>query len=390
MHPKTVRILSPEEFNQLKNTISLRSKTRRERDSDPRYGAAVPQDVSLQLTYRCNLRCKHCYQWNEKGFFHDMDRAQQRMELPLELIEKVLVATDVPNAKLFLWGGEPLVYSHFSELAGLLKDSERIITICTNGLLIKRKINDLLAMGKHLNLLVSLDGLEKEHDALRGEGQFQKTLDNLRYLLALKQEGTYQGEISLSCMVSNSSVNRMYEFMAWAESLGVNSVYFQYPWFINPDVAHRMDNYFQTNFCWIRSLDAKPTWHSYTYQLTEDHLPALKHSLQQLASRQWRSRIRFQPQLEDDDEIDDFIRGTSRPAQQRHQCLAVSNRLEVHANGDVSSCKFFPEFVIGNLHQQSVADIWQGSSFQNIRETLHRKGLMPVCSKCILLYLNGV
>jgi len=64
------------------------------------------------------------------------------------------------------------------------------------------------------------------------------------------------------------------------------------------------------------------------------------------------------------------------------------------ANGEVSvsgaSCKFFPEFVIGDLWEQSVEDVWQGEAFRRVRTTLRGTSLMPVCSKCILLYLNGV
>lgn len=99
-------------------------------------------------------------------------------------------------------------------------------------------------------------------------------------------------------------------------------------------------------------------------------------------------RLRYQPQIEDD-EVDGFIRGTSRPAQRRHRCLAVSNRIEIHADGRVSSCKFFPEFVIGDLHDSRADELWQSERFQRVRASLRQNGLMPVCSKCILLYLNG-
>src|SRR5262249_1734652 len=107
-----------------------------------------------------------------------------------------------------------------------------------------------------------------------------------------------------------------------------------------------------------------------------------------LAARRWKLRVRYQPQVQDD-EIDDFIRGTSRPAQRRSRCLAVSNRIEIHADGRVSSCKFFPEFVIGDLGEQPMADIWRSERFTKVRGILRESGLMPVCSKCILLYLSG-
>jgi len=37
---------------------------------------------------------------------------------------------------------------------------------------VKRKLDDMLRIGENLNLLVSLDGLGEDHEALRGKGTF--------------------------------------------------------------------------------------------------------------------------------------------------------------------------------------------------------------------------
>jgi radical SAM protein with 4Fe4S-binding SPASM domain len=185
-------------------------------------------------------------------------------------------------------------------------------------------------------------------------------------------------------------VGRMYEFTQWAEETGFNSVYWLLPWFISPETAASMDRLYQDEFAWLNPPEPgeKPTWHSYTYALPEELIPVLRASMAALAGRVWKVRLRYQPQIEDD-EVDSFIRGTSRPAQRRHRCLAVSNRIEIHADGRVSSCKFFPEFVIGDLHDSGAGELWQSERFQRVRASLRENGLMPVCSKCILLYLNG-
>jgi radical SAM protein with 4Fe4S-binding SPASM domain len=391
VHPRTVRTLNAKEFEDIKHTVSIRSKALRNQLADPGYAAPLPQEVSLQLTYRCNLRCSHCYQWNEQGFFRDFSPGRQRTELAVGIVEQVLEATSGNRAKLFLWGGEPLMHGRFGEIAQLLQRYPRTVNICTNGLLLERKLDDLLAIGEHLNLLVSLDGLGDDHDALRGRGAFVRTVRNIKMMLELKCSGAFNGELSLSCMVSHANVTKMYEFMEWAEDLGVNTVYFQFPWYISEDVAKAMDAVYRECFAWLRPHTGtqRPTWHSYTYRLPAEQLPALRDSMRRLAARPWRIRVRYQPQLEQD-EVTDFILGTSRPAQRRSRCLAVSNRLEVHADGNVSSCKFFPEFVVGNLYETVVSELWQSPAFQKIRRILATNGMMPVCSKCILLYLNGV
>ena len=227
--------------------------------------------------------------------------------------------------------------------------------------------------------------------ALRGKGTFKRTMDNIQMMLDLKREGRFKGELSLSCMVSHVTVGKMYEFMEWAEDLGVNTVYFQFPWYISPEVATQMDQVYEQSFAWLKpdTGTKQPTWHSYTYQLPQEQLPVLRESMARLASRAWGVRVRYQPQLEAD-EVEDFILGTSRPAQNRSKCLAVSNRMEVHADGNVSSCKFFPEFVVGNLYDTEMTELWQSEAFRRVRSILSANGMMPVCSKCILLYLNGV
>ncbi|MFV2019325.1 radical SAM protein [Micromonospora sp. LOL_023] len=391
MHPTTTRTLNTKEFADIKHTAAIRSAARRHQRDDPGYAAALPQEISLQLTYRCNLRCVHCYQWNEQGFFRDFSSAKQRSELDIGAVAEVLRVTAANRAKLFLWGGEPLMYTRFTELTDLLERYPRTVNMCTNGLLFRRRLDDLLRIGANLNLLVSLDGLGDEHDAIRGPGTFARTTQNIRRMLELKRAGDFDGEVSLSCMVSHATVGTMYEFMQWAEELGVNTVYFQFPWYISPEVARAMDDLYERSFAWLANDTGtdRPTWHSYTYQLPPELLPVLRESMTRLAERRWRVRVRYQPQLEPD-EVEDFILGTSRPAQNRSKCLAVSNRLEVHADGNVSSCKFFPEFVVGNLYDTGVVELWRGEAFREVRKILSAGGMMPVCSKCILLYLNGV
>jgi radical SAM protein with 4Fe4S-binding SPASM domain len=391
MHPLTTRRINAKEFADIKHTVAMRSRARRSLLADPGYAAPLPQEVSLQLTYRCNLRCTHCYQWNEQGFFRDFSPARQKTELDIDVVENVLRTTAPARSKLFLWGGEPLMHTKFGEVAELLEQYPRTVNMCTNGLLFKRRLDDMLRIGENLNLLVSLDGLGEDHEALRGKGTFKRTVENIRMMLDLKRAGEFTGELSLSCMVSHVTVGKMYEFMEWAEELGVNTVYFQFPWYISPEVAAQMDEVYEQSFSWLKpdTGTKQPTWHSYTYQLPAEQLPVLRDSMARLASRAWRVRVRYQPQLEAD-EVEDFILGTSRPAQRRSKCLAVSNRMEVHADGNVSSCKFFPEFVVGNLYDTEVTELWQSESFRQVRSILSANGMMPVCSKCILLYLNGV
>jgi len=390
MRPKTTVRFDARSFADLARTVRVRSETRRLLESDPSGATPLPLEVSLQLTYRCNLRCDHCYQWNEQGFFRAYDAERQRAELDLEIAARVLAETEEVRAKLFLWGGEPLMYSRFPELAALLEDTPRTVNLCTNGLLMKERAADLFRIGRGLNVLVSVDGPEEAHDALRGRGTFVRTAAAVEWLLEARRRGDFRGEVTLLSMVADGTAGRLYETAEWAERLGVSSLYFQLPWYISPQTAAAMDARYAAELAWLNPPPApgRATWHSYSYRLSEDVLPALARERARVAARAWSIRLRYQPEVSDG-ELADFARGTDRPAQGKSRCLAVSNRMEVHADGNVSSCKFFPEFVVGSLRGAPVREVWQSARFRRVREVVQRGGLFPVCSRCILLYLNG-
>jgi len=42
--------------------------------------------------------------------------------------------------------------------------------MCTNGTLIEKRLESLVRISSHLEVSVSIDGFEKEHDSLRGRG----------------------------------------------------------------------------------------------------------------------------------------------------------------------------------------------------------------------------
>jgi radical SAM protein with 4Fe4S-binding SPASM domain len=150
-----------------------------------------------------------------------------------------------------------------------------------------------------------------------------------------------------------------------------------------------MDKFVQSNFPWLK-LDRevrKPSWYSYSFHLESEHLDILKAEINKILSREWNIRIRFQPAIEPN-EIDDFVFGTEQTAQNRSQCFAISNRMDILADGQISTCKLFPEFSIGDLYNHGVVELWNNKLFQDFRKVISGE-LMPVCSKCVLLYLSG-
>jgi len=169
----------------------------------------------------------------------------------------------------------------------------------------------------------------------------------------------------------------------------VDTLYFGLPWYISNKTALEMDEYFQRElpFLGFEFEGNKPSWHQYTYHLSPDIIEPLKEQMTKLKERKWNIRIRLQPNV-NESELNDYVLGGKVPAQSRSECFGVSSRMDVLASGNVTACQSFPEFIVGNVKEQGIKEIWKGELHDGVREVIS-KGLSPICSKCIILYLNG-
>ena len=391
MHPETNVTFDSDTFKRLKRSIKLRSETARSRKRNPSYATPVPEEIGLQLTYKCNLRCHHCFQWKaDGGFFREYDKDKLAKDIPIEIIERIFADTHERKSNLYLWGGEPLVYKDWDRLSRLLERDPRWTVLCTNAHLIEKRLEGLLRFSEHLVVLISLDGYEDEHDAVRGKGSYEKVMGAIRLLRELQRKGEFKGKISINTVLNNENVGSLCKIMEQSERLGVDSQYFCFPWYISAERASAMDRFYTENAEFLGPLPAtgRPSWHSYSYSVDEAKLPTLHGELKRLRDRSWDIRIRIQPALTEA-QVDDYVRGADLRAQNRRQCLAISNRLDVLADGSVCACKCFPEFTMGDLHTTPMLDIWHSTNFQRFRGLLNQ-GLSPICASCILLYQNGI
>ena len=46
----------------------------------------LPDIVGIKITNNCNLRCKHCYEWGEKGFHWNMNKYEQQQDIRYRII----------------------------------------------------------------------------------------------------------------------------------------------------------------------------------------------------------------------------------------------------------------------------------------------------------------
>lgn len=391
MQPNSKVEMDEKSFHLLKRTIRNIAVPNRERMRNPVYKTPLPESVGIKLTNRCNLRCVHCFQWNEDGYHQNMDKAEQNLDLDIGIIQKVLDETREVQSRLYIWGGEPLFHKQFSEIAAMLAKDLREMTICTNGLLLDRFEQEIISISDHLELLIAIEGFEEEHDLIRGKGTFKKTMAQLDRLIALRDQGIYKGRIAIHSVINDSMIGKMYEFLEYFEDKGVDLVILCFPWYISRETSYQMDTYFKERFSWLSELQENhiSSWHAFKYRLGEQSMTPLMEELRRINERVWNIRVRYQPGLEYD-EIETFARGEAMTSRCATKCLVLSTRMDITPDGSVQACKFFSEFTVGNLKEHSVAEVWESASYDRIRDIINNEGLTPACSKCSVLYLHSI
>jgi radical SAM protein with 4Fe4S-binding SPASM domain len=123
-----------------------------------------PLAGSLELTFRCNLRCKHCY----LTFGHTGVRGQE--ELALSEIQRIIdEIVDAGTLYLLLTGGEPLMRRDFMDIYLYAKRKGLLVTLFTNGTMLTPRILDLLADYRPHNVEITLYGYtQKTYENVTG------------------------------------------------------------------------------------------------------------------------------------------------------------------------------------------------------------------------------
>ena len=133
--------------------------------------------VMIQITERCNMRCKHCFL---SATSHGEDLSLH--DFRFKMMDK-LVRANVK--KVTLTGGEPLLNSALVDIVTELYAANIQTGICTNASLISEALlQQLLPLHVHFN--VSLDGINNSSygvfRGLSGDQDFQKISKNIRLI----------------------------------------------------------------------------------------------------------------------------------------------------------------------------------------------------------------
>ena len=288
----------------------------------------IPLNVQLDLTYRCNERCVHCYlDHNDHG---EMSTAEIKHLLDEMAEAGVFILT--------LSGGEIFLRKDFFEILEYARRLMFCVRLKTNAVLIRERDAARLRELAVESIQVSIYSHRPEvHDSITLlRGSLKRSLDAIRFL---KAQGL---KVIVANVLMTQNMRDYTSVRALAEELGVECT-------LDPTVTPMMDG--------DRSI--------------------LSLGVDQNALRE----VFRDSSLVGD--IDEFCAIAAEPGQddlEATPCSAGHTACYVSPYGDVFPCVQFP-LPTGNVRRERFVDIWRHSSQMNEVRSIRLKDL-PTCSSC--------
>ena len=331
------------------------------------FTSGAPILVVWDFTYRCNLKCKHCY-------------ASAGILLPEMTVEERLRALDIMVdagvAMLALSGGEPLLGPGFWEVLKRGKDYGLYLAMATNGTLITDDVAERLAKNGLIYAQVSLDSPTPEfHDEFRGvAGAWEKTIRGIKNL---KKHGIMV-EVSMTITKKNyQMIPRMLEFVRNELKADLLMAFNYIPvgrgrdiieWDMSPEERWEALTWLSKElYDGFPAASTAPQYAvvAYEYGVAKGYNPKIAGHFYTIGMRS----SRFGSMLE-------FLGG----------CGAGRVYLALEPNGDIYPCVFLRK-KIGNILEDDFEDLWRTNRF--LEELRNRDLLKGECGTCKYKYVCG-
>jgi AdoMet-dependent heme synthase len=288
----------------------------------------VPISVHLDITYRCNERCVHCY------LDHD-----DHGEMTTAEIKGIL--TQFADAGVFfltISGGEVLMRRDFFEIVEHARSLLLNVQIKTNGVMIHEKeAKRLRELGVEQIQISVYSHRPEVHDAItKLPGSLKRTLTAIRFL---QSQGL---KVTIANVLMKPNLSDGAEVMALAKELGASYT-------LDPTITPKMDGDRSILALRAPASDIKQAFLN----------PALVGDVEEFCA----------PPPPADDNI-----------MEGYPCSAGHTGCYVTPYGDVFPCVQFP-LPSGNLRTQTFLDIWRNSSQLKEVRSIRAKDL-PTCSSC--------
>lgn len=298
----------------------------------------APKLISWNMTFKCNLKCAHCY--------IDARERVGKEELSTDegkrLIDQI---AEVGNPVIIMSGGEPLLRDDVFELAQYGTEKGLRMSMGTNGTLITDQTARKLKHAGIKKVAVSLDSSTPEgHDEFRGvKGSWKRVIKGIE---ACKRNNI---DVQINTTITQQNYDDIDDIMALTEKLGAKDFH---PFFLVPTGRGR------------KIEDISPVMYEKMIRNVLEKSAKYNLNVKPTCAPQFM-RIAEQTELE----LKHRVRG----------CIAGLSYCRIYPTGEVTPCPYLP-IKLGNIREKSFKDIWFTSDvLKNLRDFDQLKGKCGIC-----------
>jgi AdoMet-dependent heme synthase len=298
-------------------------------------GLGIPISVHLDITYRCNERCVHCY----------LDHDDHGEMTTAEIMDVLAQLADAGVFILTLSGGEIFMRRDFFEIVARARQLMFNVKLKTNGVMIHEKEAARLRQLGVEQIQISVYSHRPEvHDAItKLPGSFDRTVQAIRFLKSQALKVTIANVLMRGDLAGiEGNFNDQQGVRNLARELGVMYT-------VDPTITPMMDGNTSILALRIPGSELKQVFHD----------PDLVGNVEEFCAP---------PPAPGEDVMDDL------------PCSAGHTACYISPYGDVFPCVQFP-LPSGNVRRQKFLDIWRHSPQLNDVRSIRARDL-PTCSTC--------
>lgn len=305
------KMLEPKIEKDFSSTIMHPEKSTQEFLEEHFNGKPQLTNLHIEVTSRCNERCIHCY----------IPHYDKVSDIDPDLFYSILKqCKDLKLLHLTISGGEPMLHKNFCDFLRICREYDFSVNVLSNLTLLNDDIIREMKSNPLLGVQVSLYSMNSEiHDEItQKKGSFEKTISSILELI--------ENDIPLqiSCPILKQNKDSYYDVVNWAKKYNIQ---------VGDDyVIIARYNHTTQNLRNRLSIDE-------VKKVIEDRISHDAKYVEQLENEAKKKR----------NTSDDFV------------CSVCHSSICIDEKGNVYPCAGWQDFIVGNVKESSIKDIWDNS-----------------------------
>ena len=289
-------------------------------------------NLHIEITSKCNERCVHCYIPHENKV-HNIEP-----DLFYNVLEQ---CKKMKLLHLTLSGGEPMMHNNFIDFMRKCNEYNFSVNVLSNLTLLNKAIMEELKRNRLLSVQVSLYSMDANiHDAItQVKGSFEKTK---KAILKLWENDI---PLQISCPIMKQNINCYNDVIDWGKAHNIN---------VGSDYVI-IARYNHTTQNLSNRLSINDVKEIISHKIVNDP------RYLELMEKEAEKKNNMNP--------DDFV------------CSVCHSSICLADNGNVYPCAGWQDYVVGNINETSLEDIWNNSIKVHYLRSLRRRDF-PKCIQC--------